>query len=136
MTSEESDFLRRKQISLRGLPEIGSVKEVINSFNRSEMLQISNMFNRIVNFSSVAIFSTNTLPKYYEGYQIRNLMFRIIHTLGQVCSLLTSLQFTYKFVVYLQVFSLLTTLQVCSLLTSLQFTHSQSSAYSQSAAIT
>ena len=90
MTSEESDFLRRKQISLRGLPEIGSVKEVINSFNRSEMLQISNMFNRIVNFSSVAIFSTNTLPKYYEGYQIGNLMLRIIHILGQVCSLLTS----------------------------------------------
>lgn len=34
MTSEESDFIRRKQISLRGLPEIENVKEVINNFNR------------------------------------------------------------------------------------------------------
>eukprot|EP00116_Pleurobrachia_bachei_P015313 sb/3475575/ len=34
MSSEEQDILRRKQISLRGLPEIDSVKDVITAFNR------------------------------------------------------------------------------------------------------
>ena len=91
MTSEESDFLRRKQISLRGLPEIGSVKEVINSFNRLEMLQISNMLTASDSSVQLQYSRQKTLPKYYEGYQIRNLMLRIIHILGQVYSFLTSL---------------------------------------------
>ena len=34
MSSEEQDIMRRKQISLRGLPEIDSVKDVITAFNR------------------------------------------------------------------------------------------------------
>lgn len=32
--SEEADMLKRKQISLRGLPEIADVKQVIDNFNR------------------------------------------------------------------------------------------------------